>query len=139
MAIAEDGAESTPQVRTFVIGIDLGYTEPLEKLAAAGGTGAPVLIESAVTAQELVDALRSFQDTLLECRYPLPVVGQAIEATDVSLTYRLSASDGPVAVQQVASKADCHAGAFYSEGANAPTDAVLCPAPACPRPSREAA
>ncbi len=127
VAIAKDGAESSPQVLTFVIGIDLGYTEPLEKLAAAGGTGAPVLIEGAATAQELVDALRSFQDTLLECRYPLPVVGDEVQASDVNVTYRLTEDEGEVAVQRVAGAAACHAGAFYVEPATAPTDTVLCP------------
>lgn len=127
VAIAKDGAESSPQVLTFVVGIDLGYTEPLVKLAAAGGTGAPVLIEGASTAQELVDALRSFQDTLVACRYPLPVVGEAIEPTDVTVRYRVSDDEEPVAVQQVSSVTDCHAGAFYLEAPGSPKDAVLCP------------
>jgi len=127
VAIANDGADSSPQVLTFVVGIDLGYTEPLEKLAAAGGTGAPVLIEGAVTAQELVEALRSFQDTLLECRYPLPVVGEAVAAKDVGVAYRLADDGESIAAQRVAGSTSCNGGGFYVDDPDDPKNAVLCP------------
>ncbi|MBW2453804.1 MAG: VWA domain-containing protein [Deltaproteobacteria bacterium] len=129
VAVASHGATRHPQVLTFVVGLKLGFTESLEKLAAAGGTGKAVFIgEEDSTAQELVDTLGSIRDELLTCRHAIPVPAGDVELSSADLTvqYQLTPEAAETELELV-TPASCHATGYLVDDRDHPTKVELCP------------
>lgn len=130
-SVAAQGATTEPQVLTFVIGLETGYLNALEKIAAAGGTGAPIVIgKDATTAQKFVDALKSVREAAAECRYAIPSTGDVVPApNDLAVSVALSAGATPAELGLVGSQAACagKGSAFYLDDPAHPKFAILCP------------
>ncbi len=127
--IAAQGASGSPQVLTFVIGLETGYTDSLALIAQAGGTGDLILVGSEGTAQGLVEALRALRDELVSCRFALPPTpDHEVEANDVSVQILLSAED-TVVLQRKSGVVGCSDGhGFFLDDPEAPKRVQLCPA-----------
>jgi len=127
--IAAQGAAGSPQVLTFVIGLETGYTNSLALIAEAGGTGDLILVGSEGTAQGLVEALRALRDELVSCRFAVPpAYGHEVTANDVSVQILLGADD-VVVLQRKASVESCSGGhGFFLDDPQAPKRVQLCPA-----------
>lgn len=125
-AIAGQGAQQAPRVLTYVIGLETGYLEPLDVIAKAGGTGAPIILDSSGLAQQLVDALKDLRDGLQLCRFNVPtVVDGVVRASDVSVRERLTPEQAWSDVSRVA---DCSGEGFVVDAAVQPSFVQLCPA-----------
>jgi hypothetical protein len=132
-AIARNGATTEPRVRTFVVGLNLGKTNPnLDAIAEAGGTHAAFLISDAALETELGRAMLSISVTPLSCIFQLPEVpdGGVFEPSLVTLRYTPKSQTTPMDVPRVSSAADCpQTGlSFYFDPPGNPTRAVACPA-----------
>jgi len=127
-AIAADGSASEPQVLTYVIGFESAYLDVLGKIAAAGGTGQPVIIDEEQKAQQLVSALRSMRDSLQACRYAVPPIpGANPVAADVSVSFALAPSTTPTQLDRVAAESACNGHGFHVDDPSKPTQVQLCP------------
>jgi Mg-chelatase subunit ChlD len=127
---ALEGVKDAPQVLTFVIGQEAASEKGLSQIAAAGGTGKPVIVgKSAQSAQKLVDALEGLRKTLGTCEYAIPSVGDAaLEPSDVTASYIQTNGGAGTALSRVPSATACGAGnGFYVDDPVAPTRIVLCP------------
>jgi len=127
--LAAEAATTEPQVLTFVIGLAVGYVEDMQRIAKAGGTGAPILIhDTTMSAQELVAALNFVRETQLQCRYAIPSVDtDELEPTDIGVSYRLDPGDAPTELPLVSGPGDCGmAGGFYVDDPALPRAVTLC-------------
>jgi hypothetical protein len=128
--VATEAATVDPRVNTFVVGLSKGYIDDLNKIAAAGGTGEAILIDSdPATAQKLVTTLKTVRDTQRLCHYAVPAVGAAKPtALDLSVTTQLSPGAAAVPVSIVAGPKSCGtAGGFYVDDVDDPKTVALCP------------
>ena len=126
-SIARHGADVEPQILTYVISLKTGYLQALGQIAAAGGTGAPIVVDDSGTAQQLVDALGSLREDFQTCRYAVPpVAGVQPLPTDISV--EVSTGGEPAALPRVAGEASCAGGGFWLDDPVVPTQARLCPA-----------
>ena len=127
--IAAAGVSSDPQVLTFVIGLETGVLASLNRIAAAGGTGKPILIgKDPSSAQQIVESLRALRDAARYCRYSVPSAPSAQPtANDLSVTYRAAPDAKPTSLPLVASASDCGSGdGFFADDAAHPTLVTLC-------------
>lgn len=128
--VAQEGVHGSPQVLTFVIGQEAASESGLSQIAAAGGTGKPIIVgKSASSAQQLVDALEGLRETLGTCEYAIPSVGGATLApSDVTASYTQATGGHPTPLVRVAGAAACGGGnGFYVDDPTAPTHVEVCP------------
>ena len=129
-AIASQAFAADPSIRTFIIGMSIGYVDPMNEMAAAGGTDHAILIDASPNAaQKIVDALGDVRDTLRKCRFPIPPVGDArVGPDDLTVSYHASSTSPTVSLSLRSSAADCGGGdGFIVDDPNAPTRVELCP------------
>ncbi len=129
--VARDGVKNTPQVLTFVIGQQGASEEGLQQIAAAGGTGKPIMVSSSPdSAQKLVDALESLRAALGSCKYAIPNVGDASpEPSDVTVSYLQDKQSAATPLTRVPGASACGAtNSFYVDDPTAPGHVQLCPA-----------
>lgn len=129
-AVARDGVTKAPQVLTFVIGQPGASESGLEEIAAAGGTGKPIIVGSSPdSAQKLVDALQTLREALASCRYAIPDAGQvALEPSDVAVSYMHGDGSPDTTLARVAGASDCGSmGGFYVDDPASPSQVELCP------------
>ncbi|MCA9623436.1 MAG: hypothetical protein KC731_30655, partial [Myxococcales bacterium] len=127
-AVASHGATVAPQVLTYVIGLETGYLDVLGQVAAAGGTGEPIIIDELGGAQALVDALEGLRDNLVACRYSVPRIADVTPVgSDITVRYRPSPDAEPVDLPRVASAGSCQGAGFWVDDPTAPTRVELCP------------
>lgn len=124
--LVREAATKAPRIRTFVIGLDNGFPQEMAAVAAAGGSGAPVIIDGAVTGPKVVAALRAIRDTVKLCRYSIPPVGDAtITPNDLSVTLKTDADSRSLPL--VLRESDCGPnGGFYVDDSSHPTKVQLC-------------
>ena len=124
--LVREAATNSPTIRTFVIGLDNGFPDEMRAVAAAGGSGAPVIIDGAVTGPKVVEALRAIRDTVRLCRFAIPDVGDApLTVSDV--TVNLHATTGDRSLAYVGNEASCGPdGGFYVDDRNHPKKVQLC-------------
>jgi hypothetical protein len=126
--VVREAATNAPAVRTFVIGLDNGFPDEMTNVAAAGGSGAPVIIDGAVTGPKVVAALRAIRDTVKLCRFAIPSVGDApLVPSDLAVTLRVGGSAS--ALPYVGGPDACGSGGgFFVDDTRRPTKVQLCPA-----------
>jgi hypothetical protein len=126
--IAAAGANGSPKILTFVIGVGSSLTA-LNGIAAAGGTTSAFLVDTNGNAnQQFLDALNQIRGTALGCNYsiPLPTTGVP-DFNNVTVTYHPT-SGGSKVIPHVGNMAACPAsgdGWYYDNNAS-PTSIILC-------------
>jgi hypothetical protein len=128
-AIAMAGANGTPKILTFVIGVG-GSVGALNGIAAAGGTTNAFMIDQDPNVQQaFLDALNTIQGQALPCAYliPEPEGGEQINFNQINVYYTPS-NGAEVVVPKVADAASCPADGlgWYYDNPAAPTQILLC-------------
>ncbi|HEY1958338.1 MAG TPA: vWA domain-containing protein [Polyangiaceae bacterium] len=130
-SVAAEAFTDEPSVMTYVIGLSIGYVDPMNAMAAAGGTQQAILIDgSPNAAQNIVNALSEARDAASKCRFPIPPVsGVQVQPSDLSVTYQTSSSEPivPVALEDGLDACGSSDG-FVVDDPSAPTRVQLCPA-----------
>jgi hypothetical protein len=129
-ALAASGANATPSVRTFVIGVG-GSVSNLNAIASAGGTTDAFMIDSEPNVQQaLIDALEEIQGAALPCSYliPQPPNGEMINFGQINVSYT-PGGGSPETIPKVDGPGSCPPDglAWYYDEPNAPTQIMLCP------------
>ncbi len=138
--IAKAGANGTPSIPTFVIGVfgagDVGAQQNLDQIAKAGGTNKAFFITSNQdVTQAFLDALKAIQGETLACEYqiPLPTDGSDLDYGKVNVQYTPAGASMAETIFYVGdpSKCDPMIGGWYYDkdplGAVLPTKILMCP------------
>lgn len=124
-AIAQEGYNQTPSIRTFVIG--MGSLATLDTIAKAGGTDKAILVSTGNAGQEFLAALDKIRGAVA-CQYQVPQDGKS-DPTKVNVLFTPDgATDGELILGK-GSLADCQGnkGWYYDNPSN-PSQILLCPA-----------
>ncbi|MFO0588797.1 MAG: vWA domain-containing protein [Polyangiaceae bacterium] len=126
----QEALASDPKILTYVIGLATGYTDEIALMAAAGGTGKPILVDDgAQAAQKIVDAMTEVKIAQESCVFGVPIpAGATVLATDLSARYRTAPGATPVELPIVASLGSCSGEGFFPDNLDAPGTITLCPA-----------
>ncbi|MFS8067621.1 MAG: hypothetical protein ACMG6S_14755, partial [Byssovorax sp.] len=133
-AVAADSATTSPEVRTFVVGMTGASFGNLDTIAAAGGTTKSFDVGSGVGAsQALIDALDKIRTSALSCEYLLPIPDPKegkLDFDSVKIQFTPGLNEPKVDIQKVGSKALCGdiSGGFYYDDPTTPTRLILCQA-----------
>jgi hypothetical protein len=126
--VALTAANSSPQVRTFVIGVgsELGA---LGQIAVAGGTGKAVLVDVAANADvQFLAALTQIRRDALGCDFPVPFL-QGINLGKGQVVFVPSDGAPHVFMPRLDGVAACQKGqGWYFDDPLTPTKVVLCEA-----------
>lgn len=126
---ARDGLNGTPSITTFVIGVGKSLTN-LNRIAAAGGTGQAILVDSSsFTTQQFVDAMNDIRGQSLSCNFKVPTPPAGTLDPD-TLEIRFSPSVGkPVSMMKVADLTKCGSStvSWYADNPSNPNVMTLCP------------
>ncbi|MBI5547561.1 MAG: VWA domain-containing protein [Deltaproteobacteria bacterium] len=130
-AIAAAGANGTPKILTFVIGVGSSLTA-LNGIAEAGGTGEAFLVDTGGSVnQQFLDALNQIRGAALGCNYKIPVPSSGTpDFHKINVQYTAGGSGAASVLPQVPDKASCPAGKdawYYDDPAN-PHQIILCDA-----------
>jgi hypothetical protein len=138
-AIAAAGANGTPKVLTFVIGVG-SETNVLNGTAVAGGTGQALIVDTSQNVnQQFLDALNKIRGAALSCTYliPMPTMGMP-DFDSVNVDYTPGGGT-KVVIPKVHDKASCPTSgtdAWYYDNNAKPTQILLCNA-ACTKVSSD--
>lgn len=132
-----DGADATAAVaaawrdegvRTHVIGIGEVALEPLDALAAVGGTSLAMWVDETDLGVELASALRATTTPRWDCRFelPEPPPGLELDFGETRVSYRGSGGEWREALA-VAGSERCDAGGYYLDDPTLPQRLFLCP------------
>lgn len=133
-AIAGAAFSATPPVRTFVIGINLGQAGAnLDAIAAAGGTGKAILIDSGsvqaqfVTAMTTIAASAGAAPVLCSLQTPAVATGSEIDYAKVSV--RLNEGASAQVLTRLSSLGQCQSGDgwYFADNTSMPRVIDLCP------------
>jgi len=115
-------------VRTHVIGFGEVALEPLDALAAAGGTSLAMWVEETNLELELVNALRVATAPPSDCVYRVPESppGMELDFRRIQVTYR-DPGDETREAPAVADAASCDGGGYYLVTPVVPQELRLCP------------
>lgn len=126
-----DDAFMVHQVRTFAIGLSGAEESFMGKIALAGGTQAPFMVEDATTATGLLDALHQIRGATVACDLAMPVAedGAQIDPEVVKVSYGVGeGSKSLTLLNAVADAQACGAdGGWHYDDPEAPTLIRLCP------------
>jgi hypothetical protein len=128
-AIAAAGANGTPKILTFVIGVGSGAAV-LNGTAQAGGTGQAFIVDTNQDVnQQFLDALNQIRGAALSCNYliPVPEAGTP-DFNAVNVQYTPGGGGAPQIFPKVADKASCPPGgdAWYYDNNAMPTQIIMC-------------
>jgi von Willebrand factor type A domain len=128
--IAAAGANGTPKILTFVIGVG-SSTSNLNAIAAGGGTTTAFVVDTNANAQQqFLDALNKIRGSALGCTYAIPVpTSGSIDFGEVNVTYTPSGG-GRQILPKVGDATQCPASgmAWYYDNNAKPTQILLCKA-----------
>lgn len=122
---AAEGANQTPSIKTFVIGV--GDLSALNQVAAAGGTNQAIIVSSGNAEKEFLDALNKIRGAV-GCQYLIPVGGKA-DPGKVNVLFTPDGGGEGTLIKQVPDAASClgQIGWYYDNPAS-PSQIMLCPA-----------
>jgi len=128
--IAAAGANGSPQILTFVIGVGSSLSA-LNGIAAAGGTQQAFLVDTnANVSQQFLDALVQIQGAALGCTYQVPIPEEGTPDFDtVQVVYTPGDGGAEEVLTHVSGQADCvNAGgpAWYYDNNTTPTKVIMC-------------
>jgi len=128
-AIAAAGANGTPPILTFVIGVGSDLTT-LNGIAAAGGTTEAFLVDTNQdVTQQFLDALNTIQGTALGCIYSIPQPDMGTpDYGKVNVEYTPGDGGPTQTIPKVTGPEDCPTDsyAWHYDDNNNPTQIVLC-------------
>lgn len=128
--VASAGANGTPPILTFVIGVG-GSVDALNGFAAAGGTGQAFMIDQDPNVQQaFLDALNQIQGQAIPCAFLIPQPDNGdIDFGQINVVYTPGDGSQPSTIPRVGSAAECPATglAWYYDDPSAPTQILLCP------------
>lgn len=141
-AVAAAGANGTPSIKTFVIGVlspsdaTGNATATLNGIASSGGTNAATILgTSANTVTDFIAALQKVRGQSLPCQFKLPVPEAGTpDYGKVNVVFTDSKTNTRTVIGYVADKAQCDPvkGGWYYDANPAsggkPSQVVLCPA-----------
>lgn len=126
-AVARGSATSSPEVKTFVIGVgkELG---PLDEVADAGGTTSAVLVDVTGNADvQFLSALTRIRHDALGCDFSLPANSTDVDYTKARIRFEPDNGGPVVRVPRRADYAACSGGqGWYFDNPAAPTKVILC-------------
>ena len=130
-AVAADGFNTEPSIRTFVIGIEAGFN--LDNIAKQGGTGTAFMIEEGDPASKFLDTMLNITLRGMACEYELPDPPSTLEKIDtnmVQVLYRPASTGEWEEIPKGNSYADCanspNGGWYYNRTID-PTKILVCP------------
>lgn len=139
--IAQTGANASPSVLTFVIGVfagnDMNAQQNLDAIAMAGGTTSAFLIDANQNVtQAFIDALNAIRGTKLDCEYlvPAPPPGEKLDYNKVNVEHTAPGAAMPETIFYVTDASGCDpvTGGWYYDADPAkggtPTKIQMCPA-----------
>lgn len=125
-AYAEEGLNSTPSVKTFVIGV--GDLSALNAIAQAGGTDQVIPVSTGNAGADFLKALDEIRGAI-SCQYLLPVAQSGnVDPNKVNLGWTPEGGDQEV-IPQVPNAGACQgAPGWYYDNPADPKQVLLCPA-----------
>lgn len=124
-AIAKEGFQQTPSIRTFVIG--MGSLATLDTIASNGGTEKAILVSTGNAGQEFLAALDKIRGAV-SCQYLVPQDGKS-DPSKVNVLFTPDGSTDGEVILGVADATKCQGGkGWYYDNPSSPTQIVLCPA-----------
>lgn len=130
--IALQGAQGTPSVRTFVIGLeDGGGLDSLSQIAHAGGTDTAFLIQGGDVAQGVAQAMLRIASSAVPCEHPVPgyaTSGAPVNPDSLWIEF-ISTTGAPTPLPRLDDAGQCQSAAdgWYFDSPTAPSKFVLCP------------
>lgn len=128
-AVARAAASSSPEVKTFVVGVgsELG---PLDAVADAGGTTSAVLVDVAGNADvQFLAALTRIRHEALGCDFAIPTGTTDVDLTKARIRFEPDQGGEVVRVPRKADGNACGVGqGWYFDVPAAPTKVLLCEA-----------
>jgi hypothetical protein len=125
--VALGAANSSPQVKTFVIGVgsELGA---LNDIAVAGGTGKAVLVDVAANADvQFLTALTQIRRDALGCDFPVPYL-TSVDLRKAQVVFVPDDGSAHVFMPRRGDQAACLTGqGWYFDDPLVPAKVVLCP------------
>lgn len=130
-AIARQGAESSPRVLTFVVGIEEGQANA-NRIAAAGGTGQAFFIDEGDVREQFLTAMLSIASTTLSCEFDMPEdpEGLVVDPNQVLVRYTPSATGVAEDIVKVDGLTQCtlnQGEGWYFEPPSEPDKIKICP------------
>jgi Mg-chelatase subunit ChlD len=127
--IAQQGANGTPKVLTFVIGVGSALSN-LNQIAQAGGTKSAFIVDTTGNVgQQFIDALNAIRGAALACEYliPTPEAG-TVDPLKVNVTFTPDGGQ-PETWPKYANQAACPptGSGWYYDNDTSPTKILLCP------------
>lgn len=127
-ARAQQGYQSTPSIKTFVIGVGSSLTS-LDQIAASGGTQKALIVSAGNAGQQFLDALNQIRGSVgCVLKIPQPSSGKTPDYTKVNVNFT---PDGGTkqTFKKTKDKSTCQGQQdWYYDDPNNPTHIVLCPA-----------
>jgi hypothetical protein len=124
-AIAKEGYDQTPSIRTFVIG--MGSLATLDTIASAGGTDKAILVSTGNAGQEFLAALDKIRGAV-SCQFLVPQDGKS-DPKKVNIQFTPEGAQSGDLFPQVDGLASCQGNkGWYYDNPSAPTQILLCPA-----------
>ena len=125
--LAANGAAYHPPVTTYVIGLPGASQAVANQIAAAGGSGAAILVAASNVQQAFQDALAKVRGQALPCEFEIPteVEQGEVEPGNVNVLYTSPASTEPDTIPK--SLDACASGGWVYDDDAAPTRITLCP------------
>ncbi len=126
-ARADQGLNSTPSIKTFVIGVGSSLTS-LNKIAASGGTTQAIIVDTATNpGQQFLDALDQIRGAI-GCNYNIPDSGgQAPDYGKVNVAFTPSGGAQDI-LKNTGNAGGCQGGpGWYYDNPSNPTQIILCP------------
>jgi hypothetical protein len=129
--IAAGGANQSPTIRTFVIGVGEAL-DNLNGIAQSGGTTSAIIVDTAADVNlQFLDALNRIRGTAIGCSYviPSPMGGQQVDYDFVNVRYQPGNGAAASSLVRVQSAAACagKSDAWYYDDPAAPKQILLCP------------
>lgn len=127
--VAQQGAQGTPKILTFVIGVGSALTN-LNAIASAGGTNTAFIVDTnGNVGQQFIDALNAIRGAALACEYiiPTPSTG-SIDPGKVNVVFTPDGGQKET-WPKYANEAACPptGNGWYYDNDAAPTKILLCP------------
>jgi hypothetical protein len=137
--LAKNAFETSPSVRTHVVGLNLGPgKENLDQIAKAGGTHRALFIDGGTVGASLASALLNAAKGDFSCTFPLPAPQMGrLDPSLVNVQYTAVTQQGTLF--HVTTPGDCAASGgqgWYYDNALTPKQIILCPQACEQRPSR---
>ncbi|NUP06505.1 MAG: VWA domain-containing protein [Polyangiaceae bacterium] len=129
--VAADALAATPQIRTFVVGMDGANFSNLDNIAAAGGTNDAFDVGQG--SADFLAALGDIRQAALSCEYVLPTPDPeegTLDFATVGVNFIPGLNEDPTAIPKVDGEGSCGelSGGFYYDDPVNPTRVILCPA-----------